>query len=383
LWCAAARADAAFASRSRLSRARAIDGASAARGGDGRSASDADADLDLLAYALDRGYGGRGFVPPESWTAMTSALGAIRGKATTAQAFCTAIGDALWQLPDAHIGARRGDDKCGTLRVKAKRAPNVGAYRGKEPWGTDSIASGRMSIGVMSIRSFPFHEDPVWAGFEDAVRALLTKDAVIVDMRSNGGGDDTRGYALAEALVDGSVVDGALRMHERQTPETLTLWMNTVYAQRGGDGTLAPHILARLTEAKTKRDASLHAGAPEWKVKENGKRTIDLGPHAFHGPIAILVDAACASSCESSLVVLREHPKARVFGERTAGYIHFGNVGRVTLPRSHVRVNIPTKYDEFPNGKLYDKIGFEPDVAITPGSDAFAAALEWIAKERD
>ena len=91
-----------------------------------------------------------------------------------------------------------------------------------------------------------------------------------------------------------------------------------------------------------------------------------------------VVDAACASSCEASLVVLREHPKARAFGERTAGFIHFGNVGRFTLPHSHVRVNIPTKDDEFPNGKLYDKIGFEPDAALAPNTDAFAAALDWI-----
>ena len=44
------------------------------------SAADVDADLDLLSYALDRGYGGRGFVPRESWVAMTSALEALRGK---------------------------------------------------------------------------------------------------------------------------------------------------------------------------------------------------------------------------------------------------------------------------------------------------------------
>jgi len=57
---------------------------------------------------------------------------------------------------------------------------------------------------------------------------------------------------------------------------------------------------ARLNETKTKRDASVAHGAPEWKVTENAKRSIDLGSHAFHGPIAILVDAACASSCEGA-----------------------------------------------------------------------------------
>jgi hypothetical protein len=54
-----------------------------------------DADLDLLAYALDRGYGGRGFVPEESWAAMMARLDALRGKATDVSAFCDGIGDAI------------------------------------------------------------------------------------------------------------------------------------------------------------------------------------------------------------------------------------------------------------------------------------------------
>ncbi|HEY2365603.1 MAG TPA: S41 family peptidase, partial [Polyangiaceae bacterium] len=268
----------------------------------------------------------------------------------------------------------------GKAFATAKRAPRVVANHAGDAkiWATDMLALGTGArVGVVSIKQFPFHEDPIWSSFDEAIRATLKHEAVIVDLRGNDGGDDTRGYQLARALIDGEVVDGPLRMHERQTPETLTLWMNTVSAQRGDDGTLAPHVLARLNEAKAARDAALHAGN-EWKVTESPKRVVELGPHAFTGPIAILVDAGCKSSCESSLVVLRGHPKARVFGERTGGYIHFGNIGRVTLARSHVRVNIPTKYDEFPGGKLYDKIGFEPDVALPPGSDAFAVALEWI-----
>jgi C-terminal processing protease CtpA/Prc len=231
----------------------------------------------------------------------------------------------------------------------------------------------------VSIKQFPFNEDPIWSSFDTAIRETMKHEGIIIDLRGNDGGDDSRGYELARALIDGEVVDGPLRMHERQTPETLTLWMNTVSAQRREDGTLPPHVLARLNEAKAARDAALHAGN-EWKVTESTKRVVQLGPHAFGGPIAILVDAGCKSSCESSLVVLRGHPKARVFGERTGGFIHFGNLGRVTLPHSRVRVNIPTKYDEFPGGKLYDKIGFEPDVVLPPGSDEFAMALEWIAK---
>ena len=41
-------------------------------------------------------------------------------------------------------------------------------------------------------------------------------------------------------------------------------------------------------------------------------------------------------------------------------------------------VGIPTKYNEYANGKFYDKIGFEPDIAVPSGTNAFDVAMAWI-----
>ena len=93
------------------------------------------------------------------------------------------------------------------------------------------------------------------------------------------------------------------------------------------------------------------------------------------------MDAKCASSCESSLEVLREHPKARVFGERTAGFVHFGNVSNLSLPSSGIRIGIPTMYNEYPSGQFYDKIGFDPDINVPGGTNAFDIATAWIREQ--
>ena len=62
-----------------------------------------DADLALLEYALDRGYAGRPVVPVVAYQAMLQKLAALRGAPRAVGAFCEAVGDALWELPDAHL----------------------------------------------------------------------------------------------------------------------------------------------------------------------------------------------------------------------------------------------------------------------------------------
>src|SRR5687767_11772784 len=69
------------------------------------------ADLDLLVYALERGYVGRRFVPGASWADMMSRLTRLREKPASIADLCHGIADALWQLPDSHLAARRRSPK--------------------------------------------------------------------------------------------------------------------------------------------------------------------------------------------------------------------------------------------------------------------------------
>ncbi len=347
-------------------------------------------DVDLLLYALDRGYAGKDFVPPADWSRLKQKLTSLRGHSMKVSEFCDQVGDALWQVPDAHLGAKRIEPKvekpirCGQLREQNDRQGTVGnnySFADKEHnWAVEFLSKGNMTIAVMSIKSFPDHGDPVWAEFDKTVARLLEGDAFIIDMRGNGGGDDTRGYQLAETLIDGDVWGGAgIAAHFRETPETLTLRKNMFDRDgRRKDGTLSEHMQAAYTKVSTERDEAVVGKRAEYRVVTVPPPQVVLGPRAFQGAIAILVDEDCKSSCESSLFVLRQHPKAKVFGARTAGYVHFGNGGLLGLPESGISVLIPTKYNEFPSGKFYDKVGFEPDVLVPSGNNAFDVAIHWL-----
>ena len=60
---------------------------------------------------------------------------------------------------------------------------------------------GTLRVPVFAITSFPSHEDPAWNGFLDAVRReSASAPALVLDLRGNGGGDDTTGRAVAKLL---------------------------------------------------------------------------------------------------------------------------------------------------------------------------------------
>lgn len=349
-------------------------------------------DLDLLTYALESGYAGRKFVGAPAWTEMSRRLEALRGKPTTVEAFCTAIGDALWQLPDAHLNAKRRSPadgasiRCGALLRQANRTPSVGKNYGADmnakPWASDLLAVGHASFGVVSMKEMALADDPAWGSFSAVTKGMMTADGLVIDLRGNGGGDDTRGIALARLLIDGPIRSPYLRTHERRTAESLTLQMN-VYGtlERGSGGGLTPHVQERYDRFVKDRDAASRGGQAEWKVLAADAQPTTPGPKAYGGKIAIIVDSGCASSCESTLEALREHPKAKVFGERTAGFIQFGETGMLALPNSGVSISIPAKYWEYPSGATYDKVGFEPDVAVSGGANAFDAAMAWMIAE--
>jgi hypothetical protein len=342
----------------------------------------------LVHHVMERGYGGRAFVGGDAWARMMSQVDAATP--ATVGAWCDALADAFWELPDAHLRAARQsiperfNVRCGTRAKAAARKSSVGPNRGQAPegipWSAGHVVQDGRTVAWLSVTSFPSHGAPEWAGFTGAVAALRQADAVVVDLRRNGGGDDTRGFELAQALKDAPAITGVVRTHLRQTPETLTLLLNTLDRMgRGPDGVLVEHLRGFYGHVEAWRTRVLQTpSAPDHEVRR-ADAEVPPGPNAYRGKVAVLVDAACASSCESTLDALRRLPTARVFGERTAGFIHFGDVGSFTLPHSGIRLMVPTKFHAYPEGKLYDKVGFEPDEPVNAGTDAWDAAVKWIA----
>jgi hypothetical protein len=346
-------------------------------------------DLALLKYAFINGYGGYKFLPSSATDDLLNKIATFNTKAPlSSTALCRFIGDALWDLPDNHLSARIGKDRCGETRLKEVRKATVGknfalSYKEKTgaPWHWEKTSVKNLSIGKLGITDFPFYEDKAWSGFDDVISKIKQMDALIIDLRGNGGGDDGRGFDLAKSLLGQPVEPGWDATIVRQTPEALVLLMNIFQYQKtlaiSEKRTPEPYLDDRMVEIQKKIDLANANKLPiEDKRERHPKQNFKLQENSFKGPIYVLIDAECASSCESSLEAILNHPLAKAVGENTGGYFHFGDVGRIILPNSRIVIGLPTKYNKYRDDRSYEKVGFTPHIKVAGGTDAMAVALK-------
>lgn len=178
---------------------------------------------------------------------------------------------------------------------------------------------------------------------DEALATARAAQAIVIDMRGDRGGDITTvGERVVAGLAEGKAKLGTYRV--LVTPETLekrAMWKHMV----GGEGGLS---------------------APE-------DLTVDAQPagKGFHGPIAVVVDAGCVSTCELVAAALRGDLGAAVIGETTGG--SSGAPVPFELPVTHGTVNIPTWNMIAADGKPVESDGVVPDVASVATADALAA----------
>jgi C-terminal processing protease CtpA/Prc len=344
-------------------------------------------DTEFLIYALDRGYAGRDFLPKGEVETLFRRLRSISGSMTTAE-FHERIDAALIEVSDNHLSSRL-NGASSKLREHQSKAGHVGknVYVGdkEKPWFVEMLRFKSKSILVVSIVGFPPHESQVWKGFLETVESLLPKaDAAILDFRGNGGGDDTMGLELAWLFFGRDFRYPYARQYERQTPETCALLANTAgfkiaYKKTVGEKPedfFFTRYSARLERFKQALRTAADGYSQESLDLMSSNRRPARPLTQFKKPILILMDAECASSCESTIDGFEFHPMTKKIGERTAGYIHFGNVSPVLLPKSRVLVQIPTHYSEYADRRFLEKTGLAPDLALSSGEDAFEAALK-------
>ena len=165
-------------------------------------------------------------------------------------------------------------------------------------------------------------------------------------------------------------------------------------SNRGGDEILAKQWCLRLT---LKNPGPLGAGA-ELKtstamiLRDNTKRRLGIGPEdgqrrsppdpnnpgwsvigqssevfAANKPVlVVLMDSYCASATEGLIDYLRHMDNVVFMGINTSGAYQTGNVGMFVLPHSRLGVWVPTLLKLNASGTSIDGIGFLPDFWVAP-----------------
>ncbi len=180
------------------------------------------------------------------------------------------------------------------------------------------------------------------AAIDAAFTTARTARGIVLDLRGDRGGVDTVGYRILADLGEGKLGLGSFRV------------------------LVAPETLARRPRWK-----GLVAEADGFSAAQ--PLTVDGLPagQGFKGPIAVQVDASCASTCETLVAALRADLHATLVGVTTAG--SSGAPIEVTLPASAGRIAIPSWNETSAEGRAIESDGVTPDVTVIATPDAIAA----------
>lgn len=237
-------------------------------------------------------------------------------------------------------------------------------------------------VAKIRIPSFMGDEYPRW--IEDTFRALRQKGTktLIIDLRSNGGGEDTYGVMLVSHLTD-----KPFHYVDRVIVKTTT-WS---FADHWDAKRLSAEQLAHIRKCLTPNPDGGFFVSEELHDSLGEKQP---AKYRFPGDVIILIDGRTFSTAADTCAVIHHLKRATFIGEETAG-AYYGNTSgtepTVTLPNSKVRFGLPlttswnsvSRYAGKRRGTIPDHVVATKTADLLRGVDAqLRLALRLAAKPR-
>lgn len=207
----------------------------------------------------------------------------------------------------------------------------------------------QLAGNVMYVRINTFGSNVPAEAFAKNFDTIARSDAIIFDIRENGGGNSNVGWEILTYLTDKNFKTS--RWSTRRYHPAFRAW--------------------RRPEKAHVEDAN-----------EYPRETTRL----YTKPVIVLTSPRTGSAAEDFAVAFRTLKRGLIVGEPTNGST--GQPLFITLPGGG-KAGICTKYDSFPDGTAFVGVGVLPDISVparlsdlTTGADAvLQAALERLAKK--
>ncbi len=268
--------------------------------------------------------------PEVDWDALRTTYRPLAEISKTTWEAGTAIGLCLENLRDLHAWVKADGEMCAAYqRVRPLNASWAGTQVVIGTLGDPSkqIAVGRTKDNIAYIGTFGLTDAGVVEAFDAALEEVGDCWALVLDLRMNGGGDETLAQQMAGRFVD----------------------KKRVYAQ------------AALRSDPAKRTA---LAAPTSRSVE------PRGPWRWAQPVAVLQGRRTMSSAESFAAMLAVATNVTTMGDSTAGAS--GNPEPFDAG-SAILVNVPRWNDLDTAGKPIEDVGLPPKVAFAPTPTSFTS----------
>lgn len=270
---------------------------------------------------FDREYAMFGLRAEVDWKKLRETIQPRAAQAKTNYELAVILAELLAPLKDLHVSVRVGDEYVPVYdrprSLNASFAALDKMIKGLKDRGKD-LAAGRTDDGIGYINIFRLSDAALPKNFDATLAAFADTWALVIDLRFNGGGNET----------------------------------------------LAQQIAARLTDERRVYSVNQYRSGPAHAdLGEKLERTIDSrGIWTYRGPVIVLIGQKTMSSAESFALMLAQCPQITTMGDRTAG--SSGNPRQLRLP-GDISVTLPRWIDMDPTGKSIDTVGVEPKIKVS------------------
>ncbi len=206
-------------------------------------------------------------------------------------------------------------------------------------------------IYYLRLPSFDSRQDELKA--IELLKQNAQAKAMIIDVRANGGGN-TPGDLI------GALIDRPYREFSQGT--TLSIGLFAAYRQILLS--MPPEELKQMSESDR---AALGAYSGYYRPMLVTAGGMNMpGKPVYAGPLIVLSDIGCASSCEDFLMPLKESRRARILGQAS-----YGSTGQPYMVdfANGMAFRVSTRRVYFPDGSPFEGVGIAPDIEARPTLD--------------
>ena len=244
-------------------------------------------------------------------------------QAETPAKFAQQAGKLLAAAEDVHIWLKVGKATFPSHRRRVTPNLNLPILAKTVPgWKVRSscITTGRFEdgIGYIMIHAWQRGDDDAFEPAFEALDEFADAKALIIDVRTNSGGDELLARKFAGCFMD--------------KPRIYAKNVNRAAHLPGG---FTPELERLISPTK---------GRPKYR-----------------GKVAVLIGPANMSSCEAFLMMMKQVPDSKLVGTRSYG--SSGNPKPTALPNG-VTVYLPSWKSMQPNGSPIEGVGIAPDVRV-------------------
>ena len=186
---------------------------------------------------------------------------------------------------------------------------------------------------------------------------LLKVPYLIIDLRSNDGGNDQTAAVLYKILGEAKYWNASPQIYA--SPANIDGW--ETYKSFLTDEDSLTYLNKTVKKMRAKQNQWVSMGS----YKESQEVVSSKDVLAIPQKVVILIDKDCGSSCEQFVLTAQQNPRVVTMGRPTYGALDASNVMEKTSPSKQLQIYYASTYTHRPAGKEIDGFGIPPAIKLS------------------